>query len=364
MIKQFSLEFEPPHIKDEIKSLVCKVIDGNCYVNGRYTQQFEEEYANYCNVKHSLLVNNGTTALHLMLSLFDDIPKINIPAATFIATAEACWLRGIKDKINYIDVNDSYLMDHTKITSNSSDTNEIFIPVSLYGNAPKLDYIRNGVFGKICPDLSQSHGCKLNGKSLESYCPVSAASLYVTKPLAACGECGILTFQDTDLYNKAKSIYNHGQEGRYNHIHLGFNGRVSEIVAATALVKLNHLDNYNKVRRAIAARYRDNLKSLIDTKSIELLKETENSYCVYHQFPIFIEDKKDLQKFLLENDIETGCHYSTPIHQTIPFKKDISLPKTEKWAATELSLPIFIGLTSNQIDYVSEKVIEFFSKNR
>lgn len=360
MIPQFSLEKQTAALSADLKQAVGEVIDSNIFTNGPKTREFEEKWAAYNSCKYCVAVNNGTAALQLALMALDNYDEIILPPASFIATAEAAAFT--KKQLRFVDIDSTCNLDPYRLPENANDRT-VLMPVALYGNGAHFDdYIRfanRKGCRAVVGDLAQAHGTTLNGKMLAEYVTIGCFSFYPSKNLGAAGEAGAVVCNNEDLYNKMKMIASHGQSSKYNHRILGFNARISEILAAGLLVKLPYLNSWVERRREIAAYYRKNLTDLALKGDIGFIED--KAAHSYHQFVILTPRRSSLQSFLKEKGIETTIHYPYSIPNTKPFSYvGDECFIASQWAKYCLSLPLYPELLNEELDEVIEKIIEFF----
>jgi dTDP-4-amino-4,6-dideoxygalactose transaminase len=212
----------------------------------------------------------------------------------------------------------------------------------------------------VIEDNAQAQGASCMGKMTGSFGHINATSFYPSKNLGAMGDAGAITTNDELLFRKAQVLRNVGSDAKYHHEMIGYNARLDTLQAGVLNCKLPHLKDWNEQRRQVASKYLNNLK---DCSSIVLPKTIADAVHVYHLFVIRHRQRDKLQQHLLENGIQTLIHYPIPAHLQPALKhlgyKTGDLPVTEEIAMTCLSLPIFPGLTDQQIDFVSEKIIAF-----
>jgi dTDP-4-amino-4,6-dideoxygalactose transaminase len=243
------------------------------------------------------------------------------------------------------------------------------IPVHLYGQMADMDRImdlaeRYGLI--VIEDACQAHGAeyfsKREGrwKKAGSIGKAAAFSFYPGKNLGACGEGGAVTTGDEELARKVRVLRDHGQIKKYHHEVEGYNGRLDAIQAGILHLKLRHLPQWTEQRRRASSRY-DGLLSGID--GLVLPRNPEWSKAVYHLYIIRTGRRDGLQKYLSEQNIDTGLHYPIPLHLQnayagMGYKKG-DFPVSEKVAGEVLSLPMYPGLTEEQQKRVAEKIREF-----
>ncbi|MCL5030755.1 MAG: DegT/DnrJ/EryC1/StrS family aminotransferase [Bacteroidetes bacterium] len=393
MIPFLDLKKQYNTIKDEILPEINDVLDNTAYVLGKKVQAFEEAFAKTHNVKYCYGVSSGTDGNHMVLWALGigHGDEVIIPANTFIATAWGATLCGATPV--FVDCHaESYNIDPKKIAEAITPKTKAIVAVHLYGQAADIDGIieqlrienfelrEKGIFihktsGQkifLVEDCAQAHIAQYKNKPVGGLGIASSFSFYPGKNLGAYGEGGAVMTNDEALGKKFKMIRDHGAEQKYVHQIYGHNYRMEGIQGAVLGVKLKHLKDWTNGRRKVAAKYNELLKDVVE---IKLPKEMEYARHVHHLFVIRVRSQKsevrskkrdELQKFLAENGIATGLHYPIPLHlqpcfEHLGYKKG-DFPVSEELAEQELSLPMFAELTNEQIEYVCEKIKEFFRK--
>jgi dTDP-4-amino-4,6-dideoxygalactose transaminase len=370
------LKIQYKSIKKEIDKAIQNVIDNSAFILGKSVVDFEEKFAKEHQVKYCLGTSSGTDANHMVLwSLgIKSGDEVIIPANTFIATAWGATLCGAKPV--FIDCHpDSYNIDPAKIEAAITKRTKAIVAVHLYGQPADMDPLREiakkyNLF--LVEDAAQAHIAEYKGKRVGGLSDACSFSFYPGKNLGAFGEGGAVTTNNVDTYNYMKKIREHGQSQKYYHATMGHNYRMEGIQGAVLGVKLNHLSKWTDSRRSNAEKYNklfQGIDSVIPPKEIPYAKH------VYHLYVIRInssnknngkETRDNLQKFLNEQGIATGLHYPVPLHLQECFKnlgyKYGDFPVTEKLADTGLSLPMFPELNDEQMNYVTDKIKEFFRR--
>ncbi len=361
-------------IKEEVLPAIHNVLDNTAYVLGKPVSDFEEKFAKEHGAKYCVALSSGTDGNHVALWALGIGPgdEIIIPANTFIATAWGATLCGATPV--FVDCEpDSYNMDPKKIEAAITSKTKAIVAVHLYGQPADMDPL-NIIAKKhnlyLLEDAAQSHFAEYKGKRIGALADVASYSFYPGKNLGAYGEGGAITTDNEEIAIASKMLRDHGGKEKYNHEVYGHNYRMEGIQGAVLGVKLNHLDKWTDGRRKVAARYKELLSDIVE---IKLPKEMDYAKHVYHLFVIQVKGKEGetrsgnrdrLQKFLGENDIASGLHYPLPLHQQKCFAhlgyKYGDFPVTEELAEQGLSLPMYPELTDEQLNYVSEKVHEFF----
>lgn len=363
-------------IKDEVDPAIQNVLDNTAYVLGKSVFDFEAEFAKAHNTKYCHGLSSGTDGNHVVLWGLGIQPgdEVIIPANTFIATCWGATLCGATPV--FVDCeSDSYNIDSNKIEAAITDKTKAIVAVHLYGQPADMDPI-NEIAKKhnliVVEDAAQAHLAEYKGKKIGGLSTASSFSFYPGKNLGAYGEAGAVMTNDEELAEKFKMLRDHGSIHKYDHESYGHNYRMEGIQGAVLGVKLKHLPAWTDGRRRVAKKYNE---LLADVDQIILPAEMSYARHVYHLFVIQVksdnpENKKKtrdaLHEYLKENEIFTGFHYPIPLHKqkcfsNLGYKKG-DFPNTEDLAERGLSLPMFAELTDDHLEFVSQKIHEFFSK--
>lgn len=358
--------FLPMHneIRQELDSAYNRVLDKSYFIQGDECRKFEEEFAEYCGVKYCVGVATGLDALFLILKAMNigNGDEVIVPSNTYIATALAVSYTGAKPifvepEIETFNINPSRIEE--KITSNT----KAIIAVHLQGRTADIEAI-NVIAKKhnlkVIEDAAQAHGAKYKGIKAGSLGDAAGFSFYPGKNLGALGDGGCVTTNDKVLAEKIRALGNYGSDYKYHNIYKGVNSRLDEIQAAFLRVKLPNLDRWNENRRATAKKYFEGIKNPL----IKLpLKSTDEFEHIYHVFVIRCDRRDELEKYLNENGIGTLKHYPIPIHEQECYKdlgiKHGELPIAEEISRTVLSIPMYYGMTEDEINYVIEAINKF-----
>jgi len=358
-------------IKEDLWRVWSEILESMRLYLGLWTERFEKEYGKYCGVNYCITVANGTEAVHLSLRALDikDGDEVITTPLTFAATVEAIWMVGAKPV--FVDINeDDYTINPNLIEDKITPKTKAILPVHLYGHPADMDRIleiakKYNLY--VVEDSAQAQGAEYKGKKVGSLGDVSAFSFYFSKNLGAFGEAGAVTTSKKEIYDKLVLLRCHGQKNKYIHLIPGFNARTDELQCAVLYLKLKKLDDWNKRRRKFADMYRERLKDLEDKGKIKLLVEKEWGYHVYHLFVIRVLDKglrDKLFNFLKEKGIGVGIHYPIPLHLQPAFSylnyKKGDFPVAERVAEEVISLPMHPHLKEEDIDYIADKIKEFF----
>lgn len=336
-----------------LQKAIEKVLKGGTYISGPTVAEFEEAIAAYSGHKYAIAVSSGTTALELGLRAVGITAgePVTINANTFVAVAEAIIAAGGQPSL--IDTDAKNFQMPKVATSN------IVLASHLYGNASAAI---NSNCKLLFEDASQSFGARLNGTLLGTFAPITAVSLYPTKNLSATGDAGVILTDSEEYAHKCKALRNHGQSGHQVHQYWGTTGRMDDLQAAVLKLKLEHFDSFLQERRYLANLYTQLLK---DTP-LQLPVIDPGLEPATNLFVVRTKHRDALKAHLQQQQIASGIHYPTPIHQmpaynTLPWAQR-SLPEAEALSREILSLPIWVGMTEEQLGRISNEVLRFFDK--
>jgi dTDP-4-amino-4,6-dideoxygalactose transaminase len=352
-------------IKMDLMNAFEKVLDSGRFILGNEVEEFEQEIANYVGTKYAIGVSNGTDALLLSLESLGIGPgdEVITTPFTFIATAEVIALLGAKPV--FCDIDSKTLnISPEKITTKISKKTKAILPVHLFGQSTdmdSIDHIAHNNNLKVVEDMAQAIGSEYKGKKVGTFGDTACISFFPTKNLSALGDAGMILTDDKNLDKRIRALRVHGAMRKYYHDFLGYNNRLDAIQAAMLRIKLKYLDEWNQKRREIASKYDDGLKDIVKIPYVA----PEND-SIYHQYTIRCSRRDELKKFLGEKDIGTAIHYPLPLHFQKVFSylgyKENDFPQAEKAAKEVLSLPIYPGLSNEEINYVLSSIKEFFNK--
>ncbi len=358
------LKNQSAEINGEIQSAMNQVLSDCNFVLGKPVADFEAAFAAYCDCKYGIGVASGLDALKLILRAMEIGPgdEVITVSHTFIATALAISSVGATPVLVEVDPS-TYTMDPEAFEAAITARTKAVMPVHLYGQTADMGPIleiarRRGL--KVIEDACQSHGARCNGQRAGSPGDAAAFSFYPGKNLGAYGDGGAVTTNDPVLADRIRTLRNYGSAKKYFHDELGENSRLDTLQAAVLNVKLTLLDEGNAARRAAAALYTEALQGVGDIITPSVRQGSEH---VFHLYVIQTGRRDDLQKYLLEQGVECLIHYPVPVHlqkayASDPWKRG-DFPLTEQLAGRILSLPVFPGITGDQIEYVCASIKAF-----
>lgn len=361
------LKKEYQEISPEIKKAIFRVLESGWFILGEELKSFEKEFSEYLGVKYAVGVNSGTDALYLALLAAGVGPgdEVITVSNTFISDAYTIYQTGAKPVLIEVDEK-TYNIDTKLIEKTLTKKTKAILPIHLYGYPAKMDEIMR-IAQKhnllVIEDACQAHGSVFKGRKLGTIGDIGCFSFYPAKNLGAYGDAGAVVTDNEDLANKLFMLRNYGEKQKYYYQLKGISSRLDEIQAAVLRVKLKHLDGWNKKRRLLADRYRWNLASLPIILPPEDSKDCQGNYYV---FVVRVKDRDTLQQFLKDNGVVTLIHYPVAIHQQESCPELIKtaglLQLTERISKEILSLPIYPQMQMTEVDYVCDKIKEFYRK--
>jgi len=330
----------------ELIEACTKVIDSGWYIQGNECKEFEAEFAQYCGTKYAIGVANGLDALILILRAYKELgfmkdgDEVIVPSNTYIASILAISLNNLVPVLVEPDIN-TYLIDPSKIEEKITSKTKAILPVHLYGQTcemNKINEIAKKYNLKVIEDSAQSHGAYFTDKRSGNLGDASGFSFYPGKNLGALGDGGAVTTNDEELALAIKALGNYGSHKKYENLYKGINSRLDEIQSAMLRIKLRYLDIEVEKRREISNYYLQNIKN--DNIVLPTVRKEDNH--VWHLFVIRTNKRDELQKYLLDNGIQTLIHYPLPPHKQNAYKEwnNESYPISEQIHDEVLSLPI------------------------
>jgi dTDP-4-amino-4,6-dideoxygalactose transaminase len=348
-------------IWDELQGALAPVMENAQFILGPAVERFENDFAEYVGVKHCVGLNNGTSALQMALIALDIKPgdEIITTPHTWISTSWAISYVGAKPV--YVDIDPkSYNIDPARIEAAITTKTKAILPVHLYGQSADLTALRaiadkHGLV--LLEDAAQAHGARWNGQRTGSVGHAGCFSFYPGKNLGAFGEAGAVVTNDADVAARIRRLRDHAQDGRHNHVEIGFNTRMEGVQGAVLQVKLKHLDGWNARRQAHAERYRQLLEG---AKGVQTPKTPHPDAHVWHVYAVLVSgvDREAVRARMNEAGVATGVHYPTivplqPAYANLGHRPG-DFPIAEDAASRCISLPMFAELMDEQIDHVAK----------
>ena len=358
----------------QLTEATARVIASNSFILGREVEQFESDWAGYCEVGYAIGVGNGLDALHLILRALDVGPgdEVIVPANTFIATWLAVTMCGAKP-ISVEPNRDTFNIDPSLVEGAVTARTKAIIAVHLYGQPADIDALakiaqKNGIY--LVEDAAQAHGATYQGRKIGGHSAAAAWSFYPGKNLGALGDAGAVTTNNETIANKIRVLRNYGSKIKYEHLLQGVNSRLDEIQAAALSAKLPHLDEWNERRTEVARSYNEALAPLVggldgpgscQLLSVPVIREWADS--VWHLYVIRVSNRDRAIAFYSARGVETSIHYPMrPFRQAAFVDGQESISERSQFDDSEqlLSLPMGPHLKQGQVDQVIAASKELF----
>jgi len=333
--------------QEEKKALV-EILESKRITRNGWTQTFQEEFAQFLNVKYCATVCSGTVALFIALKALGvgNGEKVIIPAMSFMATIDAVLLAGGTPVV--VDVDEYYTMDVNQLEDAVKKYSpRVVIPVHLYGQPADMESImfladKYGFY--VLEDSAQAHGAQFKGKKVGAWGHLSAFSFYASKNVPM-GEGGAITTNDETLFKEVKKWIDFGE-------HPAFNVRITEFQAAIGTLQLRKLKERNERRRNIARIYTENLQALF-----EVPKEREGAYHVYHLYTLRHKERDGIVEYLRKKGIDARVYYTYLLHE-LRNAEAMPTPNAEKFKREVFSIPVHPFLTEEEVVYVIRSLKE------
>lgn len=358
-------------LDSDLRGAFSRVYENSWYIEGREDAAFEKAFSEYIGTKYCVGCGNGLDALMLSLKALGigQGDEVLVPSNTYIATALAVTYVGAKPVFVEPDIR-TFNMNPALIGESVTERTKAIMPVHLYGQPCDLDpvvEIARMYDLKVVEDCAQAHGAKYKSRKVGTFGDAAGFSFYPGKNLGALGDAGAAMANSGGIAEKIRALGNYGSDYKYHHVYQGNNSRLDELQAAFLAVKLPLLDSMNDFRRSVAKKYMAGIRN----PGVILPFVPDYAEPVWHIFGIRVpcggsgsasasENRDSLEKFLNESGIGTNKHYPIPMHLQGAYRdlgyKEGDFPIAEEISKTQLSLPMFYGMTDEQIGYVIEKV--------
>lgn len=356
MLKRIDLTRDYQKHKEEYRAAIEAVCEETAFSGGKYADQFDREFAEFCQVPYAAGVNNGTSALHCaMLALgIGAGDEVIVPANTYIATAWGVTYSGATPV--FVDCTaDTWEIDPAKIEEKITERTKAIIGVHLYGQPFEFGQVkaiadRYGLF--VVEDCAQAHGALYEGRLVGGLGELGCFSFYPGKNLYAFGEGGSVTCYKKEYFDAITTIKNQGCQVRYYHDVVGYNYRLEGLQGAVLSVSLKYLPEWTARRREIGRRY---LKE-ITNPLLTMQAHPANTETVFHLFVITVENQDDFISYMEKQGIECNKHYPVPCHLQKAYEnlnyKVGDCPNAEYLASHCVTLPLFPEMTDQEVAQV------------
>ena len=360
------------NLKAEIDEAISNVLSSTAFIKGPEVRLFEEELKDYLGAGHVISCANGTDALQIAMMALDLQPGDEVITTnfTFIATVEVVALMGL-DLVLVDPEEGTFNICPEKIRKAITPKTKAIVPVHLYGqcaNMEEIINIANDYNLYIIEDAAQATGTEYRfsygtTRKAGTMGHIGTTSFFPSKNLGCYGDGGALITNDDSLAYKIRSIANHGMKVKYYHDDIGINSRLDTLQAAILRVKLRFLDNYNRARKEIADFYDE---SFLSCKDVLLPERSSFSSHIFHQYTLRVKGgKRDLLKeHLASNNVPSMVYYPVPMHLQNAYRylgfREGDFPVTENLCKEVLSLPMCPELDQDQLDHITETLLNFF----
>ena len=348
--------------QQEFEDKALEVLRSGWYVLGKEVSSFENEFASYTGANYCVGLASGLDALWISFRLLNigKGDEVIVQGNTYIASVMGITINEATPV--FVEPDDSFGIDPVKIEEKITDKTKAVLVTHLYGLASRMDEIvaickKHNL--RLVEDCAQSHGAKYNGKMTGTFGDVGCFSFYPSKNLGAFGDGGAVVVNDEELAKEFRVFRNYGSEKRYYNKVVGANSRLDELQAGLLRIKLNHLNELNAEKEAIALRYSQEITNPL----IKLPSPVDGATCVWHQYVIRTEERERFIDYLNMHEIGTIIHYPIPPHLAEAYRylghKPGFLPITEHLAKTVLSIPMYNGMTDEEQSYVIDMINDF-----
>lgn len=346
----------------EYEEKALEVLRSGWYVLGKEVSSFEDEFAEYTGGKYCVGLASGLDALWIAFRLLGigKGDEVIVQGNTYIASVMGITINGATPV--FCEPDEHFEIDVDKIERLITDKTKAILVVHLYGMASRMDKIVNLCKKynlRLVEDCAQSHGACFDGQMTGTFGDVGCFSFYPSKNLGAFGDAGAVVVKDEQLAKDFRVFRNYGSEKRYYNKVVGANSRLDELQAGLLRVKLKHMEELTDEKVRIAEYY----SKKIHNEKIKLPQLAEGATGVWHQYVLQCEERDSLTDYLKSRGIGTIIHYPIPPHLAEAYSylgyEEGYLPITEHLAKTVLSIPIYNGMTDDEINYVVDTINEF-----
>ena len=343
----------------EYEDKAIEVLRSGWYILGKEVSSFEEEFAAHNNIEYCVGVASGLDALALAIRALGigEGDEVLVQANTYIASVMGITMNRATPV--FVEANKYYNISVEDLESKITPKTKAIMVVHLYGQACKMDVVmevakKHGLY--VVEDCAQSHDACYNGKKTGTFGDIGCFSFYPTKNLGAFGDAGAILTSNKELRDKIAMLRNYGSKVKYHFEEVGLNSRLDELQAGLLRVRLRYLEAMAKERECIADYYTKNIKN----DKIIKPELQEGATSVWHQYVVRTDERDRFEEYLKENEIITTIHYPIPPHLSKAYEylnlKEGSFPMTEKYAKEMLSLPIYNGMTDEEVKYVVDVI--------
>jgi dTDP-4-amino-4,6-dideoxygalactose transaminase len=355
-------------IRDEALRVTAEIYESQLFILGKRVDDFERDFAVYCQTKHAIGVSSGTDALLEALMVLDVGvgDEVIVPAYSFFATAGVVARLGAVPVFVDIDLED-YNIDPRLIEAKITPRTKAIMPVHLYGQCAPMDEINAIAEARGIPvveDAAQAVGSEYNGRRAGTIGTIGCFSFFPSKNLGAFGDAGAITTNDDAVAVKLVDYRVHGMRPKYFHHVVGGNFRIDALQAAMLHIKLPLLESWHEGRRRNAAIYRGAFAEAGVGERVILPEELPGRRHIYNQYIVRFPEGQATRDRVLEHlkSAAIGCEVYYPLtlaeqecFKDVPGARD-PYPNSETAAASTLAIPIFPELREDQIGEVVREI--------
>ena len=371
-IQMVDLQGQYTRLSVEIDQAMKQVLQDADFIQGGAVRGFESALAERYEVKHVIGCANGTDALQLAFMALD-LPagsEVITPAFSYAALTEVILLLGLKPVFAEVDAS-TFLMDLAALEGLITENTRAIAPVHLYGQMVSMEPLlalakKHNLY--VVEDAAQAIGSQYCTPSEHGFAGtmghIGTTSFFPSKNLGCYGDGGAIFTNDDALAKKLRRLANHGQTVKYQHDVVGLNSRLDTLQAAVLLAKLPYLSEFEKHRRAVAARYDAALGEIV---GLSVPQRTVDSSHVFHQYTLKCDSeamRDALKKHLMDHGIPSMIYYPIALHRQTAYKQVVNLPVSEDLCNRVLSLPICPELNIEQQDYIINNIRNFIQKSQ
>ena len=348
--------------QEEFEKKALEILRSGWYVLGREVSSFEEEFAAYTGGKHCIGLASGLDALWIAFRVLGigKGDEVIVQGNTYIASVMGITINGATPV--FVEPDEYFNIDASQIEEKITGKTKAILVVHLYGQASDMDTIMETARKhnlRVVEDCAQSHGARFRGKMTGTFGDIGCFSFYPSKNLGAFGDGGAIVTDDSSIADDVRIFRNYGSEKRYYNKVVGTNSRLDELQAGLLRVRLSHMQELEEEKRKICSRY---LAELCHPDII-LPDTREGATHIWHQFVIRTEQRQELIDYLNRKEIGTIIHYPIPPHLSEAYQYlnvcRGSLPVTEHYAETVLSIPLYNGMTDEEQNFVIDAINAF-----
>ncbi len=348
--------------QDEFEKKALEVLRSGWYVLGNEVKYFEEEFAQFTGAEHCVGLASGLDALWIAFRVLGigAGDEVIVQGNTYIASVMGITINGASPV--FVEPDEYYNIDASKIEERITEKTKAILVVHLYGQAsnmaPIVELARKYNL-RLIEDCAQSHGAAFDGQMTGTFGDIGCFSFYPSKNLGAFGDGGAIVTNDAGLAEDIRVFRNYGSEKRYYNKIVGANSRLDELQAGLLRVRLSHMDELREEKSRICQRYQEELRN----EKIILPAIREKADHIWHQYVIRTESRQELIAYLEQRGVGTIIHYPIPPHLSGAYAylglEQGSLPITERYAQTVLSIPLYNGMTEEEQAYVIDAINKF-----